>query len=105
VFRGLGWRLWEGQRPPEEILAALRSEARRAGIDEAWQAALLSYCGRNLLGLHSHRPSGLDVVRALQAAFKESGHPSLASFRRRLDYIESQSRLDATTLADAMRMK
>src|SRR5262249_18919061 len=39
VFRGLAWRLWEGQRPVPEVLAALGAESRGQGLDDAWSAA------------------------------------------------------------------
>jgi hypothetical protein len=105
VFRGLAFRLWEAQREAGEVLEALHREARAAGIDPAWEAALIEYAARNLLGLHSNRPNGLAVVLALRDAVRASGHPSLDLLRRQLDYIVSQSRLDARTLADAMRMQ
>jgi hypothetical protein len=105
VFRGAAWRLWEGHREVGEIFAALRSEASRAGISDAWEAALIEYCGRNALGLYSQRAKGMDLVRALKKAVEESGHPSLATLRRQIDHIESQGLLDARTLADAMRLR
>jgi hypothetical protein len=104
VFRGLAWRLWEGHRGVDEVLHALREEARRSGIDAAWEAALLEYCSRNALGLYSQRESGMAVAMAIKDAVKKSAHPSLATLSRQLDYIELQGRLDARTLADAMRL-
>ena len=105
VFRGLAWRLWEGQRDLAEILDALRREAGAAGLDAAWEAALLDYCARNTLALYSQRPSGLEVAQALKAAVDRNGHPSLEGLRQTLGYITSRGRLDARTLADAQRMR
>jgi hypothetical protein len=104
VFRGLAWRLWEAQRDVDEIFNALREEARRAGIDAAWEAALLEYYGRNALGLYSQRDAGMGVVAAVKDAIRRSAHPSLATLSKQIDYIELQGRLDARTLADAMRI-
>jgi hypothetical protein len=101
VFRGLAWRLWEGHRSVDEVLHALREEARRSGIDAAWEAALLEYCSRNALGLYSQRESGMAVAMAIKDAVAKNTHPSLATLSRQLDYIELQGRLDARTLADA----
>ncbi len=104
VFRALAFRLWEAQRDVNEIFSALREESRRAGLDAAWEAALLEYCGRNALGLYSQRDIGMPVAMALKDAVRKNGHPSLEALSRQLDYIELQGRLDARTLADAMRL-
>jgi hypothetical protein len=104
VFRGLAWRLWEAQRSVDEIFHALRKDARRAGIDAAWEAALLEYCSRNALGLYSQRDSGMAVAMAVKDAVRQNAHPSLATLSKQVDYIELQGRLDARTLADAMRL-
>jgi hypothetical protein len=104
VFRGLAWRLWEAQRDVNEIFTALREDAGRAGIDAAWEAALLEYCGRNALGLYSQREVGMAVAMAVKDAVRKNGHPSLATLSKQLDYIELQGRLNARTLADAMRI-
>lgn len=105
VFRGLAFRLWEAQRSVDEILEALHVEARRTGIDAAWEAALLEYCSRNALGLHSIRSSGMAVTMAVKAAVQKNAHPSLGTLSKQLDYIEREGRLDARTLADAMRIQ
>lgn len=104
VFRGLAFRLWEGQRPISEVIDALFREAKAAGIGQAWEAALIDYCAKNALGLYSLRAAGMDVVRTLKEAVHRCGHPSLAVLDRQLTYIEAQSTLSARTLADAMRM-
>jgi hypothetical protein len=103
VFRGVAFRFWEGQRPPEEVLGALSNEAKRAGISSEWEAAILDYYARNALGLYSNRPAGFALVPILKRAALENGHPSLALLVRRLAYIEAQGRLDQATLADAFR--
>jgi hypothetical protein len=41
---------------------------------------------------------------AIKDAVAKNTHPSLATLSRQLDYIELQGRLDARTLADAMRL-
>lgn len=104
VFRGLAWRIWEAQRSMDEIVQALHEESTRAGIDAAWEAVMLDYCSRNLLGLFSQRDNGLSIAMALKGAVQRNGHPSLEALSRQLDYIEAQGRLDARTLADAMRL-
>jgi len=104
VFRGLAFRLWEAQRDVNEVFSALGEESRRAGLGAAWEAAFLEYCGRNALGLYSQRDIGMPVAMALKDAVRKNGHPSLEALSRQLDYIELQGRLDARTLADAMRL-
>ncbi|MCC6557177.1 MAG: hypothetical protein IT372_29855 [Polyangiaceae bacterium] len=105
VFRGLAWRLWEGQRDLPEILDALHRESAAAAIDPLWEAALLEYCAHNALALHAQRPTGLEVTRALREAAARNGHPSLDGLRRKLEYILSRSRLDQRILADAERLR
>jgi hypothetical protein len=103
VFRGLAWRLWEGQRDVEEILSALRRESSEAGLDPAWEAALLEYCVNNVLSLHAHRAAGMAVVKPLAEAVRQSGHPSLVGTHQMLMNIEQMNRLDMRTLLDAAR--
>ena len=105
VFRGVAFRLWEGQREVGETLAALREESRTAGLDRAWEAAILDYHARNVLGLYAQRPSGFDVVAALVQATRANADPSLDPLRKSLAAIEAEGRLDARTLADAFRMR
>jgi len=105
VFRALAWRLWEGQRPVGETLAALAREARAEGIDAAQQATFFEYVARHALNLAAQRSGGYDMVRVLREAAAENGHPSLEPLRRRLAYLEAQAHLDPRTLADAWRMK
>lgn len=104
VFRGLAWRLWEANRPVPETLAALEAEARAAGLDPSWEAALLQYFAHNALGLYSQRPRGKEIVPLLRDAVAKSPHASLDPLRRRLAYLEQQAELDARTVADAMRL-
>lgn len=105
VFRGLAWRLWDGNRPVEEALAALESEARAAGLDGAWEAALLRYFANNVLGLYSQRQRGKEVVTILRAAVAKNPHASLDPLRHSLAYLEQQGELNARTVADAMRLR
>jgi hypothetical protein len=105
VFRGLAWRLWEGQRPVPETLAALHAEVLAAGLDAEWEAVLLDYYGRNVLGLWSHRADGLEVVAALKEAIGASREPALELLRRRLDDIEAHGKLDAASLSEAWRLR
>ncbi len=105
VFRGVAFRLWEGQRGIDEVIEGLFRESRAANIGPAWEAALIEYCSKNTLGLYSLRASGMSVVRALKEAVRRCGHPSLGLLSRQLDSIESQRELTAETLADAMRMR
>lgn len=100
----MAFRLWEAHRSVDEILQALPDEARRAGLDAAWEAAFLEYCTRNALGLYSLRTTGMTLVMAAKEAVRKNGHPSLGTLSKQLDYIELQGRLDARTLADAMRI-
>ncbi|MDI1442906.1 hypothetical protein [Polyangium sp. 6x1] len=105
VFRGVAFRLWEGQREAGETLAALRKEARAAGLDATWEAAMIDYHARNVLGLYAQRPAGFEVVAALVEATRGNPDPSLDPLRKQLAYIEAEGRLDARTLADAFRMR
>ncbi|MEZ4293776.1 MAG: hypothetical protein R3B70_02285 [Polyangiaceae bacterium] len=105
VFRGLAWRLWEGQRPVEETLAALDTEAQAAGIDRAWHAALLRYFAHNTLGLYSQRRNGKVVLPLLRAAVDKSTSSLLDPVRRTLAYLEAEQELNARTVADAMRQR
>ncbi|MDI1479494.1 hypothetical protein [Polyangium sp. y55x31] len=105
VFRGVAFRLWEGQREVGETLAALREEARAAGLDRTWEAAMIDYHARNVLGLYAQRPAGFEVVAALALATRGNMDPSLDPLRKQLAYIEAEGRLDARTLADAFRMR
>ncbi|AKT38975.1 hypothetical protein [Chondromyces crocatus] len=104
AYRSAAFRLWEAQGGIAEILDTLATAAQREHLDPAWEAALLDYVGRNALGLHSIRSTGMEVVRALKQAVQKNGHPSLDSLRRQLDYIDTQRSLTATTLADASRL-
>jgi hypothetical protein len=105
VFRGLAWRLWEGQRPVEETIEALDREGRKRGLEEEWQVLFLDYYGRNILGLYQNRANGMDIVRPLKQAVESSSHPMLALLRRRLEDIEARGKLDVMTLSDAWRIR
>ncbi len=105
VFRGMAFRLWEGQREVGEILPELERESEAAGIDQAWRAGLLMYLTRNALGLFSQRANGFEAVGILKDAVIRNAHPSLDLLKTQLVYIESQGRLNARTLADALRME
>ncbi|EYF01592.1 hypothetical protein [Chondromyces apiculatus] len=104
VFRSAAFRLWEAQGSIAEMLDALPRATRDAGLDAGWEAALIDYTGRNAMGLHTLRPTGMEVVRSVKQAVLRSGHPSLDTLRRQLDYIEAQRALTASTLADASRL-
>ncbi|UQA60689.1 hypothetical protein [Polyangium aurulentum] len=103
VFRGLAWRLWEGQRDVHEILLALRRESSEAGLDQASEAALLDYCANNALSLYAQRASGMAVVRLLAQAVRQNGHGSLFATEQVLAHIERTNRLDPKAIADAAR--
>lgn len=105
VFRALAFRLWEGQRDPGETVDAFLNEAREAGLDAAWQAALIDYYARNVLGLYSQRNKGFEIMIALDRAIQQNPHPSLDTLRRQIAYIKGEGRLDARTLADAFRQQ
>jgi hypothetical protein len=105
VFRALAFRLWEGQREPGETVDAFLADAREAGLDAAWQAAMVDYYARNVLGLYSQRNKGLEIMVALDRAIQSNPHPSLEPLRRQIAYIKAEGRLDARTLADALRQK
>ena len=105
VFRALAFRLWEGQREPGETVDAFLAEAREAGLDQAWQAAMIDYYARNVLGLYSQRNKGLEIMVALDTAIQSNAHPSLDPLRRQIAYIKAEGRLDARTVADALRQK
>jgi hypothetical protein len=105
VFRGVAFRLWEGHREPSETIDAFLVEARDAGLDMAWQAAMIDYYARNVLGLYSQRNKGLEIMVALKRAMQGNTHPSLDPLRKQIAYIEAEGRLDARTLADAFRQR
>jgi hypothetical protein len=105
VFRGLAFRLWEGQRDVGECLEALRRESREAGVDATWEAAMLEYYARNSLGLLAMRSKGVEVVMKISEAARRNNHYSLELLRKQLAYIEAEGRLDARTVADAFRMR
>jgi hypothetical protein len=105
VFRALAFRLWEGQREPGETVDAFLNESRAAGLDAAWQAALIDYYARNVLGLYSQRNKGLEIMVALDRAIQQNRHPSLDTLRRQIAFIKNEGRLDARTLADAFRQQ
>jgi hypothetical protein len=104
VFRGLAYRLWEGKRDTATTLAALRTEAKQAGLSDEDRAALFEYFARNVLGIHQNRPDGIDVVAALVTALREERSPALALLNRRLNEILARGKLDAVTLSDAWRL-
>jgi hypothetical protein len=103
VFRNVAFRLWEGQREPIETVDAFLVDAREAGLDAGWQAAIVDYYARNVLGLYSQRNNGLNVLVALKRAMQSNLDPSLEPLRKQLAFIEAQGHLDARTLADAFR--
>lgn len=105
VFRALAFRLWEGQREPGETVDAFLLESKEAGLDSAWQAAMIDYYSRNVLGLYSQRNKGLQIMVALDQAIQANPHPSLDPLRRQLAFIKAEGKLDARTLADAFRQK
>ena len=105
VFRGLAFRLWEGQRDVQESLTAFQREAETAKLPPAWQAAMLDYFSRNTLGLFAQRPNGFSVVPVLAAEVRRSAETSLDPLRRQLGYLQAEGRLDARTLADAFRLR
>jgi hypothetical protein len=92
VFRGLASRLWEGQRPVDQTIAALTREAREAGLDPEWEGLFLEYYVKNMLGLQRGRPGGLEVVRLLEQAVDAGGHPALEPLRQLLDAAEARGR-------------
>lgn len=105
VFRALAFRLWEGQREPGETVDAFMAEAKDAQLDAAWQAAIVDYYARNVLGLYSQRNKGLEIMVALDRAIQANPHPSLNPLRKQIAFIKAEGRLDARTLADAFRQK
>jgi hypothetical protein len=105
VFRGVAWRLWEGNRSIEETSAALAREAQAAGLDPEWEAVFFEYYGRNALGLHAQRAEGRGVVRALLGGVRSRRHAVLEPLRRRLEFLEAQPELDTQSIADAWRIR
>jgi len=105
VFRGLAFRLWEGQREVAECVEGLRADAKAWELDATWEAAMLEYYARNALGLYAQRANGFEVVGALAAAVRRNNHFSLEVLKKQLAYIEMEGRLDARTLADAFRIR
>jgi hypothetical protein len=81
VFRGLAWGLWEGARPPGEVLSAMLREAAREGVDRAWVEELLDYYGRNALALHQQRADGPAFARTLKRWLAREGFGELDLYR------------------------
>src|SRR5262249_34691332 len=89
VFRALGSRFWEGQRPIDQTVAASARDVREAGLDPEWEALLLDYYGKNLLGIYQTREGKADMVRILAHAVGQNRHPALDPLRRRLEEMGS----------------
>jgi hypothetical protein len=85
VFRALGARFWEGQRPVDQTVAALAHDVHEAGLDPEWEALLLDYYGKNLLGIYQTREGKADMVRLLARAVGQNLDP----LRRRLEEMGS----------------
>jgi hypothetical protein len=84
VFRGLAWGLWEGARPPVEVLDTLLREAERERIGRPWIVALLDYYGRNALALHQSRADGRVFSGTLKRWLRVNGFGDLDLYRRDL---------------------
>lgn len=105
VFRAIGWALWEGGRSADETLAALKQGVAAERLPREWEVIFVEYYARNALGLHQSRPGGIAVARSLKDWLAAGGYPELDTFRRRLEYVDSQDKLDSTTLSDAWRIQ
>jgi hypothetical protein len=105
VFRAIGWALWEGGRSAEETLASLKQGVAAEHLPREWEVIFVEYYARNALGLHQSRPGGIAVARSLKGWLAAGAYPELDTFRRRLDYVDSQDKLDSTTLSDAWRIQ
>ncbi|MFT3767416.1 MAG: hypothetical protein QM820_18340 [Minicystis sp.] len=88
VFRGVAWGLWEGARPPEEVLTTLLHEAERERVDRGWITALLDYYGRNALALHQHRADGPVFAGTLKRWLRRNGFTDLDLYRTDLADVE-----------------
>lgn len=105
VFRRLSARLWEAQRPVAETLKALADESQILGLDREWQALLLEYYGRNVLGLYQNRADGMAALQLVDEAIGKNGHPLLEVLHLRLMDIDAKGKIDAVTLSDAWRIR
>jgi hypothetical protein len=80
AFRGLSWGLWEGARPPAEVLSAMVREAERGALGPAWTTALVEYYGRNAIALHRHRPDWPSFSAELAGWLRENGFAQSALY-------------------------
>jgi hypothetical protein len=105
VFRGLAWRLWEERSTARELLGHLHQDTQKQHIERAWEAALLEYTARNLLGLLVARSSDITPVTQLRIAVQNNADPSAKTLLRRLEYLEARGNLDAVSMAEAWRIR
>jgi hypothetical protein len=109
AFRAMAFRLWEapvagGQVEPLDARSLLDELDRAArGFDPAHRLALLEYAVRNLVTLYSSRPSGLEMVTAVDSWLASHGEGRSTDLRRRLATLQAKGTVDSRTLADAFR--
>ena len=82
VFRGVAWGLWEGARPPEEVLSVMRRDVAKERLDPTWEAAFIVYFAQNGLNLHQLRADSAAFSGALARWLRDSGRTDLEVYRR-----------------------
>jgi hypothetical protein len=82
VFRGVAWGLWEGARPPEEVLSVMHRDAERERLDPTWEAAFTSYFAENGLNLHLGRADAAMFWRDVGRWMRDHGHSDLEAYDR-----------------------
>ena len=88
AFRGLSWGLWEGGRPPSEVLSATLHEAERGALGAAWTTALVDYYGRNAIALHRHRADWAAFSAELRRWLRENGFGDGELYRVAVDGVQ-----------------
>jgi len=103
VFRPMGWRLWEGDRPVEEVVRELVADTAREKLDDRMRDVLVEYYVRNTLGLYVPRGRGRETVVRLAEALTNQGLGELDIVLRRLVPLGRLEEVDGAALAAAFR--
>jgi hypothetical protein len=88
VFRGVAWGLWEGVRPPDEVLDRMVHDAEHERVDRGWVAALADYYGRNALAIYQQRAGGAVVLGTLKRWLRLHGLSGLDLYQTDLADID-----------------
>ncbi len=75
VFAQLAWRLWEAQRPADEVVIALLAEGRAASLSNEELAPIAAYYMRNAAIMFAQRADGEASLGRARALLVEAGLP------------------------------